>query len=66
MKSKLIEYVKNSRFVYSTYFYVMSFFVNLIRVFVKTDPHLILFVSYGGRHFNDSPKCIYEAMKKDK
>lgn len=66
MKSELIEYVKNSRLIYSLYFYVMSFFVKLLRVFVKTDPHLILFVSYGGRHFNDSPKCIYEAIKRDK
>ena len=66
MKSELIEYVKKSRLVYSLYFYVMSLGVKLLRVFVKTDSRLILFVSYGGRHFNDSPKCIYEAIKNDK
>ncbi len=43
----------------------MSSVINLIRIFIKTDNKLILFVSYGGRHFNDSPKCIYEAMLKD-
>ena len=65
MKSELIEYVKNSRVVYSLYYYVMSFCVKLLRAFVKTDDYLMLFVSYGGRHFNDSPKCIYDALKKD-
>ena len=47
------------------YHYVMSAFVNILRLFVQTDNKLVLFVSYGGRHFNDSPKCIYEAMKCD-
>ncbi len=65
MKSDLIEFVKNSRFVYSVYFYVASAFINVLKLFVKTDSKLILFVSYGGRYFNDSPKCIYESMKKD-
>ncbi len=65
MKSKIIELVKNTRVVYILYYYIMSFFINLLRLFVKTDDRLVLFVSYGGRHFNDSPKCIYDAMKGD-
>lgn len=43
----------------------MSLFVNIIKLFVKTDNKLILFVSYGGRHYSDSPRIIYEAMLKD-
>lgn len=65
MKAKLIEYVKNNRWIYIIYHYVASAFVNVLRLFVKTDDKLILFVSYGGRHFNDSPKCLYDAMKCD-
>ena len=61
----LVSFVKKTRFVYWTYYYFMSLALNFIRLFVRTDEHLILFVSYGGRYFNESPKCIYEAMLKD-
>lgn len=64
-KSQLIEKVKNNKVIYNLYYYVMSFIVNFIKCFIKTDKKLILFVSYGGRYFNDSPKYIYDAMKKD-
>lgn len=59
------EFVKGNRIIYSIYYYVMSLFVNIIKIFVKTDNKLILFVSYGGRHYSDSPRVIYEAMLKD-
>lgn len=64
-KVELIEKVKNSKFLYKAYYYGMSAIVNFAKVFVKTDERLILFLSYGGRYFNDSPKSIYEAMKVD-
>lgn len=61
----LKEFVKGSRFVYTIYFCIMSFLVNILKLFCKTDDKLILFVSYGGRHFSDSPRVIYEAMLQD-
>ena len=51
MKTWLIEYVKRNRWIYVIYFYVASASINILRLFVKTDNKLILFVSYGGRHF---------------
>ena len=65
MKTKLIEYVKRSRFLYKVYSCVMSLVINFIKLFVKTDDKLIVFMSYGGRYFNDSPRFIYEHMLKD-
>lgn len=65
-KAKLIETVKKSPLLYKSYYYVMSFAVNLLKMFLVSDNKLILFVSYGGRYFNDSPKYIYESMKRDK
>lgn len=62
---RLAALVKNNRIIYKTYYYFMSSILKIIRLFVETDNKLILFVSYGGRHFNDSPKCIYEAMLID-
>ena len=61
----IVSLVKQNKWIYSIYYYSASCIVNLIRLFVKTDDHLILFVSYGGRYFNDSPKSIYDAMLKD-
>ena len=44
----------------------MSFIINVLRLFVKTDDRLILFNSFAGRKFDDSPKAIYDVMKNDK
>lgn len=63
---KIKEFVKSHTWIYTIYYYIMSFLVNLLKLFVKPDDKLILFVSYGGRHYSDSPRVIYEAMLKDK
>lgn len=64
-KEQLITSVKRNRTIYLVYFYVMSFILKLVKLFIRPDDKLILFVSYGGRYFNDSPRTLYEAMKKD-
>ena len=61
----VIEKVKRSKVLYSAYKLFFSFGINLLKLFVKPDSQLILFVSYGGRYYNDSPKCIYEEMIRD-
>lgn len=58
--------IKKYTFLYKSYYYLVKLVVAIIKCFVKRDDKLILFVSYGGRYYNDSPKCIYEAMLKDK
>lgn len=65
-KEKLIDVVKASKVIYFVYFYSASFLINMLKLFVKPDDKLILFVSYGGRYFNDSPRTLYEAMQADK
>lgn len=64
--NRVKEIIKNSKILYSLYFIVCSLLVNVLKVFIKADDKLILFVSYGGRHYNDSPRVIYEAMLQDK
>ena len=62
----LISYIlKTSRTLYTIYFYVVSFLLKGLGLFVKMDDHLILFNSYGGKKYDDSPKAIYEAMRRD-
>lgn len=64
MKSKLKAFVKNNKWIYSLYFHIGSFLLRLIGVFIKTDPNLILFISYGGQKYDDSPKVVYEYLQK--
>lgn len=63
---KLSYLLKSSQFLYDIYFYVMSGILKLIGLFIKTDDNLILFNSYGGKKFDDSPRAIYEQMLEDK
>lgn len=65
LKENLINTVKANKTVYAFYYYVGSILIRILRLFVSKDPNLILFVSYGGRHFNDSPKAIYDMMLND-
>lgn len=64
-KDSLIQYVKAHRWLYNLYYGAMTAFVRGLRLFVKPDDKLILFVVFGGKYFSDSPRCIYEAMKAD-
>lgn len=65
MNQKIIFYAKYVKFLYACYYYVGTFSLRLLRLFVKQQDHLILFIAYGGRKYDDSPKCIYEAMCRD-
>lgn len=61
----IVSSIKNNLLVYNFYYYTVSFLVNVLRIFVKTDNKLILFVSFGGRYFNDNPNVLYDAMLQD-
>ncbi len=65
MKLKLTNILKYSKAVYWLYFHIMTAVLNLIKCFCRTDSKLIVFNSFAGRKFDDSPRAIYEAMKVD-
>ena len=65
MVNKIKYLIKYSPIIYNIYFYVVSFVLKLISVFVKTDNKLVLFNSFGGRKYDDSPKAIFEIMLND-
>lgn len=64
MKSIIKALIKRNKLVYALYFYFGSFLLRLIGLFVKTDPNLILFISYGGQKYDDSPKVVYEYLQQ--
>ena len=65
MKLSIINKVKYSPLLYTIYFSIGSVFLKLLNTFIKPDPNKILFVSYGGRKFDDSPKAIYDTLLRD-
>lgn len=65
MKKYLFYIVKYVKWIYSLYFYLGTFALKVLKLFVRPDDKLILFISFGGRKFDDSPKAIYDQMIKD-
>lgn len=64
MKSKIKAFVKQNKTVYNLYYHVGSFLLRFLGLFIKTDPNLILFISYGGQKYDDSPRVVYEYLVK--
>lgn len=61
----LINRIKYSALLYTCYYYCGNLFINLLKIFVKCRDNRILFISFGGRRYDDSPKVIYEEMLTD-
>lgn len=64
MVAKIKALVKRNKFFYYCYYFCGSFLLKLAGLFVKTDPNLILFISYGGQKYDDSPRFLYEYLLK--
>jgi len=62
MKKILLPFIKYCKPLYRFYYYIGTGFLNFLKLFVKTEGKLILFNSYGGKKFDDSPRAIYQAM----
>lgn len=65
MHERLAYLIKHNRLIQWLYRVIMSAVFKTIGVFVPLDNKLVLFSSYGGRQYSDSPKVLYEAMCKD-
>ena len=65
MRNKVRNILKSSSLIYNLYFYIISFGLQFIGLFVRTDNNLVLFVSYSGRKYDDSPKVLYEYIKNN-
>lgn len=63
MRQRVIFILKHNCALQKLYCVIMSFLFRIIGAFYKTDDNLILFVSFMGMGFNDSPKAIYDYIK---
>lgn len=57
--------VKQNKLLYSLYYFVGNALVRFMKLFLHADPTLIVFNSFGGRKYDDSPKAIYLSMIND-
>lgn len=64
MRQRLIYILKHYAFIQRTYRIVLNLVFRLWGKFLKTDDSCVLFVSFMGMNFNDSPKVIYDYMKE--
>ena len=63
MKSFIKNLVKNNKIIYAIYHFIFSLILNVIGTFIEVDEEQALFVVYGGKRYDDSPRFIYEYMK---
>lgn len=63
---RVTNILKTNKYIYFIYWMTFSLLLKIIGMFIKTDKKTILFNSYGGKKFDDSPKIIYEYMIKQK
>lgn len=65
MKNKLIKIAKYNKFVNTIYTFFGTILIKILKIFIKPQDNTFLFVSFGGKKFDDSPKAIYTMMRKD-
>lgn len=65
MKNKIKNIIKYNNWIRILFRRAGSFVLILIGCFIPIRKKRILFLSFGGRQYSDSPKVLYEAMKKD-
>lgn len=58
----LIKYVKP---IYKFYYWLGNLIIKLLGFFININNKQILFVSYGGRKYDGSPKILYEKIIND-
>ena len=63
MRNRLIYILKHNRLIQKLYVVIMSFIFIVWGKFQKTDENMVLFVSFMGNNFNDSPKVLYDYMQ---
>ena len=64
-KNTVMSCIKSSPKLKATYCFIGSMAIRLLGLFIKTDKKMILFNSFGGKKYDDSPKALYEFMVKD-
>lgn len=63
MKKRLEYVLKHNPYIMRLFMAVGSIFLRFLGLFVKTDERMMLFTSFSGKQYNDSPRAIYEYLR---
>ncbi len=66
MRLALINFLKVHPYILRSFWKIISIIMALLKKICKINNKQILFVSYGGRKFDDSPKAIYDEICRRK
>lgn len=64
-KKKIAFALKHNLFLLKLYRFIFSGIFRFLGLFIRINPKLILFSSFGGDRYDDSPKVLFEAIKND-
>ena len=64
MKQRVIDFIKYNPAVFKAYNFLGSLLLRFFGLFIPIDNKKILFVSFGGKKYDDSPQSLYEKMMK--
>lgn len=62
MRKKIIIFLKKNPFILRVCWLIAKIGFEICGVFIKTKEKSILFCSFGGRNYDDSPKALYEEI----
>ena len=62
-KNRLIYLLKHNAGIQKAYRVLVGACFRFLSIFIRKDSKLILFSSFAGKNFNDSPKAIYDYMR---
>ena len=65
MRLILKRYLQNIAFINYFYVSVMSLVLNFFKIFFIKTEKKIIFSSFSGRSFNDSPRRLFDLIKQD-
>lgn len=65
MRKRIINAIKYSKRLRAAFMVLGSFPFRVAGLFFPVDERRVLFASFGGRKFDDSPRALYEAMRDD-
>ena len=61
----LVDLIKHNERIQKIYQLVFNAIFRFVGLFIAKDENLVLLSSYGGKQYSDSPRILFEAMKKD-
>lgn len=65
LHKKLVSFVKYNKVFLKAYRVFGNALIGVLKLFVRIKPKQILFMSFGGQKFDDSPKALYDTIRND-